>query len=325
MGGIIGVKKPAQRAADAAVAMQGQLQVALNDMRAQIAETRHEIVTKMIPQVNRTLDVAIDSMQSVVVSVKNIEGNLTKVLARVDDTVLTAKFTMEIVMIFLFLLIVMICGYELNRLKSMVRPNVFYRTEIDLLHLLRLACIISGIVVVARVFYIVFLQQSEATPIELTLLALFPFIAILGFKVLCLVVFLLQHIFQFLRFVLWAPFMIIVYPVFYIWHLTFIAPFVWLYRVYQARLRLRNQYAIPVMHSLVLILPLFFLKMIDLITYITGDYQSHHPVVYALIATYALFYLIALDIKLTYPVPPPRQQVRQVYAVRYPQQQHRRY
>ena len=207
----------------------------------------------------------------------------------------------------------------------MPRPNAFFRTEKELLHLLRLACICCGIVVVGRVFYIVFLQQSEATPIEITLLALFPLFALLGYKVLCLIVFLLRHIFSFLKFALWAPFMIILYPVFYIIHLTFIAPFIWLYRVYQARLRLRNQYAIVVMHSLVLIIPLFFLKMIDLITFITSDKSSHHPVVYALLATYALFYLISLDIKLSYPVPPPRQQVRQVYAVRYPQRQHRRF
>lgn len=227
-------------------------------------------------------------------------------------------------MIILFLIIVIMCGYELNRLKRMSGPNVFYRTEIELLHLLRLACICCGIVVVARVFYIVFLQQSEATPIEITLLALFPLFGLIGYKVLCVIVFLLQHIFSFLRFALWAPFMILVYPVFYFMHLTFIAPFIWLYRVYQARLRLRNQYAIVVMHSLVIILPLFFLKMIDLIAFITSDESSHQPAVYALLATYALFYLIALDIKLCYRVPPPQQQVRQVYAVRYPQRQYRR-
>ena len=106
MGGIIGVKRPAKRAADAAVAMQGQLQVALNDMKAQIAEARHEIVTKLIPQVNRTLDAAIDSMQAVVVSVKNVEEKVSKTIEKVDDTVLTAKFSLEIIMIILFLLIV---------------------------------------------------------------------------------------------------------------------------------------------------------------------------------------------------------------------------
>lgn len=326
MGGILGIKRPAQRAADAAVAMQGQISVALNDMKAQIAETRHELVNKLIPQVNKTLDVAIDSMHSLVnISQQGLE-RFSETLKKVDETVITVKFGIEVVMIILFLLIVMLCGYELNRINCMLRPNAFYRTEKELLHLLRLACIFSGIAIVGRIFYIVILQQSEATPNEIMLLAFLPLFAVLVYKVLCLLAFLLTHVFSFLKFALWAPFMILVYPVFYIMHLTFIAPFVWLYRVYQARLRLRNQYAIVVMHSLVIILPFFFLKMIDIIIYITGnDFSPHLSVFYAFIATYALLYLIALDIKLSYPVPPPQQQVRQAYALRYPQQQQRRF
>ena len=343
MGNLFGIKRPAERAADAAVAMQGQLQVGLNDMKAQIAETKNELVSKLIPQVNRTLDVAIDTMQAMVVVVKNLDETVSRTtqqvvslirktqekfigtLEKVDDTIITVKFSLEIFMIILFMCVVMLCGYELNKLNHMLGPNAYRRIEKDLLLMLRLACICSGIVLVGRIFYIFILQQTEARPIEIALLALIPIFAVLGYEILCLLVFLLRHIFSFLRFALWAPFIIIVSPVFYIIHLTFIAPFIWLYRVYQARLRLRNQYGIIVMHSLVIIIPLFFLKVIDLITFITSDRSSHHPVVCALLATYALFYLVTLVIKQFYPVPPPHQQVRQIYALRYPQWQQRRF
>lgn len=336
VGGLLGIRKPANRIANAAVAIPGQLQTQLNSMQAQIAETKNEIMTKMMPQVNRAVDAVVDSMEKMVVSVQNVEVEATKALQqvgssvkevgeeatktlqqlessikivgektvdtleKVDDTIITVKFSLEIFMIILFLFCAKICGYLLNRLENKPRLNAFYKMQKDFLHMLSLVCICSGFIVIGRIVYIFFMQQSEATPIEVILLTLTPLFLILGYKFLCLLAFILPHVFSFLRFVLWAPYMIFLYPIFYIMYLTFIAPFVWLYRVYQARLRLQNQYGIVVMHSLVIILPMFLLKMTQLLVFLTPDDFSHLPVVYASLATYTLFYLIALCIKRCY-------------------------
>lgn len=319
---VFGYDKAVKQVGHSAEAIQGQVAASLNDMKAQITALRQEVVNKLIPEVTQTLDVARDSMQSLVNTTQQALERFSKSLDKIDDTVVTIKFGIEVILIILFLLIAMLCRYELNRIERIleVNPNAFYRLERELLHMLRLACIFSGLALVCRVFYILILQRTEATPNEILLLALLPILAVVVFKILCLLLILLKHVWFFLRFALWAPFMMIVYPVFYILHLTFIAPSIWLYRVYQARYRLRNQYAIYVMHSLVIVLPFFFIKMIDIISYVRGDdYSSHLTVLYALITTYCLYYLIALDIRLNYSVPPPQQKVRQVYAIRYPQ------
>ena len=58
-------------------------------------------------------------------------------------------------------------------------------------------------------------------------------------------------------------------PLFF-FYLVLFAPTVWLYRVYQARWRLRNQNAIYIMHSLVIILSIFFVKMFDVLYILRG-------------------------------------------------------
>lgn len=92
-------------------------------------------------------------------------------------------------------------------------------------------------------------------------------------------------------------------PLFF-FYLVLFAPTVWLYRVYQARWRLRNQNAIYIMHSLVIILSIFFVKMFDVLYILRGySEKQHYDVVYASVATYVLYYVIGLYIKVRNPIP----------------------
>ena len=302
-------------------ALQAQGVSTLRDIQGQISQFRQKFENELMPEMNATMRVARDSMLAMVNISQQAVQRISVTLDKVDETVITAKFGIEVILIILFLLIAMLCRYELNRLGNMLKPNAFFRVEKQLLQMLRLACIFSCLAIVVRVFYIVILQHTEAAPSEILYLALLPLVAVITFNALCLLVFVFTHVFYFIRFLMWTPFMVLVYPLIYLLYFTFVAPTVWLYRVYQARLRLKNQYGVYVMHSLVVILPFIFLLTFNVIFLVRGySYTTHVDVVYGLIATYVLYYVIALSIKINYPITAAKQQVRQVYALRYGQQ-----
>ena len=76
--------------------------------------------------------------------------------------------------------------------------------------MLRLACIFSCMAIVSKVFYIVILQRTDATPTDIVHLALLPIAAVIIYKILCLLVFVSRHVLRFLGFVMWTPFMILI-------------------------------------------------------------------------------------------------------------------
>ena len=120
---------------------------------------------------------------------------------------------------------------EIMRVDCMLKPNAFFRLEKDLLQMLRLACIFSCMAIVSKVFYIVILQRTDATPTDIVHLALLPIAAVIIYKILCLLVFVSRHVLRFLGFVMWTPFMILIGSPLFFFYLVLFAPTVWLYRV----------------------------------------------------------------------------------------------
>ena len=286
--------------------LQAQTAATLQNIQSQVSHFRQAFETELMPELKATIDVARNHMEAMAneshKAVQRFSLTLDKVV--LDNTGVTIKFGVEALLIILFLLVAKMCRSEIKRIEDMLKPNAFFRLEKDLLQMLRLACIFSCMAIVSKVFYIVILQRTDATPTDIVHLALLPIAAVIIYKILCLLVFVSRHVLRFLGFVMWTPFMILIGSPLFFFYLVLFAPTVWLYRVYQARWRLRNQNAIYIMHSLVIILSIFFVKMFDVLYILRGySEKQHYDVVYASVATYVLYYAIALYIKVRNPIP----------------------
>ena len=82
-----------------------------------------------------------------------------------------------------FTVVAKMCRSEIKRIENMLKPNAFFRLEKDLLQMLRLACIFSCMAIVSKVFYIVILQRTDATPTDIVHLALLPIAAVIIYKI----------------------------------------------------------------------------------------------------------------------------------------------
>ena len=130
-----------------------------------------ESVTGLVHIVPDTNIVAQETMQESF-GVRYLFMNRTSIFTEsVDSVLIQLRFEVEIGLIMLYLLLNMLCGYELGRIANIQRPSAYKLLDRDMVRLLRVACKLSCpfhvLYIIGRLFHFLILSRSQAGPDEI--------------------------------------------------------------------------------------------------------------------------------------------------------------
>ena len=339
VGGLLGFRKTRHKIEGAAGGIQTSIDTTLKNVHQELVMFREKLETDFIPEAKETMLVARESMTSLVHTVndtgvviqESMRGlvdisrafmNRTFItMDRVDDVLIQMKFGVEIGLIMLFVIIVILCGHELRRTENVRRPSAYMLFERDLMRMLRIACIMACLALAGKLFYVLILSKSQAEPDDIIRWALLPIVIIILLNLgrLLKSVF-SSYILPIAGFILWIPVNLVFYPLIFLLYSVCLQPTVWLVRVYKNRHQFRNHFCIYLIRFLLIIIPVLLILIFEVITtYMFTTMNLETGLLMAMVVVYVLYYITAYFVMLNCTIQTVRQNVQNVYALKYRQ------